>query len=110
MNADEEKYQRLIKYNKIMMVIAGHKCIIITGYALIQMKAIIIPLVFANIIKFIINNILSLFKKNNTPLFIAFLIKVAIIPIFLIEDTFYIPNFRYRNVIPNGGFRRDLII
>ena len=43
MIADEEKYQRLIRYNKIMITLVGVICVIISGYVFIEMKAIIIP-------------------------------------------------------------------
>ena len=55
MTADEEKYQRLIKYNKIMISLVGVICVIITAYVFIEMKEIIIPLVLAMIIYFMLN-------------------------------------------------------
>jgi predicted PurR-regulated permease PerM len=67
MSADEEKYQRLIKYNKIMIAMVGIICVIITGYVFIEMKEIIIPLVLAMIKYFMLNPVLSLSEKKNIP-------------------------------------------
>jgi len=67
MIADEEKYQRLIRYNKIMISLVGIICVIIAGYVFIEMKAIIIPLVLALIINFMLNPILSFCEKKNIP-------------------------------------------
>ncbi len=64
MIADEEKYQRLIRYNKIMITLVGVICVIISGYVFIEMKAIIIPLVLAVpiavLIKIVLENISEL--------------------------------------------------
>ena len=64
MIADEEKYQRLIRYNKIMITLVGVICVIISGYVFIEMKVIIIPLVLAVpiavLIKIVLENISEL--------------------------------------------------
>ena len=61
MIADEEKYQRLIRYNKIMITLVGVICVIISGYVFIEMKAVIIPLELAVpiavLIKIVLENI-----------------------------------------------------
>ncbi len=61
MIADEEKYQRLIKDNKILITLVGVNCVIISGYVFIEMKAVIIPLELAVpiavLIKIVLENI-----------------------------------------------------
>jgi len=83
MIADEEKYQRLIKYNKIMISLVGIICVIIAGYVFIQMKSIIIPFVLAMILYFLLNPVLTFSEKKNIPEIIAILVIVILTVVFL---------------------------
>jgi len=78
MIADEEKYQRLIKYNKLMISLVAIICVIITGYVFIEMKAIIIPLVLALIINFMLNPILSFSEKKNIPEAVSIMVIILL--------------------------------
>jgi len=92
MIADEEKYQRLIKYDKIMITLAGIICVIISAYVVIQMNTIIIPLKLALIINFKLNTILTFFEKKINFQFCILSPKVNITVMRLIENNLIIPN------------------
>jgi predicted PurR-regulated permease PerM len=82
MTKDEEKYQGLIRYNKIMIASVAIICVIITGYVFIQMKDIIIPLVLALIIYFLITPALNFSDKKNIPETITILVIVLVMVVF----------------------------
>jgi predicted PurR-regulated permease PerM len=81
MTEDEEKYQRLIRYNKVMISPVAIICVIITAYVFIEMQTIIIPLVLALIINFMLHPIFSFCEKKNIPDVISILIMVLAVPI-----------------------------
>jgi predicted PurR-regulated permease PerM len=81
MTTDEEKYQRLIPYNKIMISLVDISCVIISGYVFLKMREIIIPLVLALIIYFMLNPVLSFSDKKIIPEIITIL--VIILPTFV---------------------------
>lgn len=94
MIADEEKYQHLIRYNKIMITLVGVICVIISGYVFIEMKAIIIPLVLALIINFMLNPIITFFEKKHIPQ----IISILFVLLFTFLILFVIGHLVNRNV------------
>jgi len=84
MTPEEEKYHRLIRYNKIMIALVAVICVIITGYVFIQMKAIIIPLVLALMIYFLLNPALNFSDKKNIPESLTILVIILLTIVFSI--------------------------
>jgi predicted PurR-regulated permease PerM len=82
MTPEEEKYHRLIRFNKIMIALVAVICVIITGYVFIQMKAIIIPLILALIIYFLLNPALTFSDKKNIPESLTILLIIILTVVF----------------------------
>ena len=68
----------LISYIKTLTFLVGIICVILAGFVLIEMKAIIVPLVIALIISFILNPIIQFFEKRHIPEFISIILVLTV--------------------------------
>ena len=72
MTADEEKYKRLMKCDKVMIIVVTIICVIIMESDFLKINLIIIPLVLASTINFMLDTVLSFFEKKIFPVYYQF--------------------------------------
>ena len=78
MTAEQDNKTLQVRYLKILILLVGVLCMIVSGFVLIELRSILIPLVLSIIISFILNPIILFFEKRRIPELISFLLVIAI--------------------------------
>ena len=75
---EEERYQSQQRYYKILILMVGIICVMLSGFVLIQIKTIIMPLILALIFTIVLSPILSWFEKKHVPNVISYILVVFV--------------------------------
>jgi AI-2 transport protein TqsA len=69
---------KLISYIKTLTFLVGIICVILSGFVLLEMKSVIVPLALALIISFILNPIILFFEKRHIPEIISIILVLTV--------------------------------